>query len=338
MPGSSAWEDLILRDTRANQPAAGINGRLYFVTDELVWERDNGSSWDDVSALIGLPEDADYSDISANDASTDVTGAELEELTDGSETELHSHAGSGSGGGISADGWVSLSATLTYSSADDPTYVISSDTDLTDVLSVGMKIWFQNNSTDFYGFIMAIGAWSGSVQIITLYGGTDYDVANSAISAPFYSTAKAPLGFPMNPSYWTVSVSNTSICAKSSPTANVWYGDTGLSPTGPSIVLPIGVWAAGYEAIVQDAKSGTCDMKSTFSTASNSESDSTMTDYSYSSNGAGIIQKLAKTKIFSVAAKTTYYLNLLTTQGSTTAIQTRGDISATKLFAICAYL
>ncbi len=38
---------------------------------------------------------ADYSTISANDADTDVTGAELEELSDGSETTLHSHAGGG---------------------------------------------------------------------------------------------------------------------------------------------------------------------------------------------------------------------------------------------------
>jgi hypothetical protein len=42
-------EDLILRDTRANQPAAGIPGRLYYVTDENVTERDNGATWDDYS-------------------------------------------------------------------------------------------------------------------------------------------------------------------------------------------------------------------------------------------------------------------------------------------------
>lgn len=45
-------EDLILRDTRANQPSAGIPGRLYFVTDELVWERDNGVTWDDVTSGV----------------------------------------------------------------------------------------------------------------------------------------------------------------------------------------------------------------------------------------------------------------------------------------------
>jgi hypothetical protein len=35
--------------------------------------------------------DYDYSEISGNDASTDVSGAELEELTDGSSTTLHEH-------------------------------------------------------------------------------------------------------------------------------------------------------------------------------------------------------------------------------------------------------
>lgn len=41
----------------------------------------------DGSALTGI----DYSVVSGNDASTDVTGAQLEELTDGSVTSLHTH-------------------------------------------------------------------------------------------------------------------------------------------------------------------------------------------------------------------------------------------------------
>lgn len=44
-------ESLILApNTRANQPAAGIAGRIYFVTDEGVVERDNGTTWEDYSA------------------------------------------------------------------------------------------------------------------------------------------------------------------------------------------------------------------------------------------------------------------------------------------------
>lgn len=45
-------EQLILPpDTRANQPAAGIPGRIYFVTDEGVLERDNGTAWEDISSV-----------------------------------------------------------------------------------------------------------------------------------------------------------------------------------------------------------------------------------------------------------------------------------------------
>lgn len=47
------FENLIMRDTRANQPAAGIPGRLYYVTDENVMERDNGSSWENVESAAG---------------------------------------------------------------------------------------------------------------------------------------------------------------------------------------------------------------------------------------------------------------------------------------------
>ena len=49
----------------------------------------------DGSNFTGISVDPDYSDISGNDAGTDISAAELEELSDGSETTLHSHAGGG---------------------------------------------------------------------------------------------------------------------------------------------------------------------------------------------------------------------------------------------------
>ncbi len=42
---NTSFEDLILRGTRSSQPVASIPGRLYYVTDEQVTERDNGSVW-----------------------------------------------------------------------------------------------------------------------------------------------------------------------------------------------------------------------------------------------------------------------------------------------------
>ena len=57
-----------------------------------------GETADDLEATIDHDNLAnggahDYSYISGNDGATDVSAAELEELTDGSETALHSHAG-----------------------------------------------------------------------------------------------------------------------------------------------------------------------------------------------------------------------------------------------------
>lgn len=49
-----------------------------------------GDGWG--AFLDRIHDDVDYTLVSANDSDTDVTAAELEELTDGSETTLHTHA------------------------------------------------------------------------------------------------------------------------------------------------------------------------------------------------------------------------------------------------------
>lgn len=48
---ASRLQDVIQRDTRANQPDATdvAEGTLYYVTDESVTERSNGTTWDDYS-------------------------------------------------------------------------------------------------------------------------------------------------------------------------------------------------------------------------------------------------------------------------------------------------
>ncbi len=46
---------------------------------------------DEIEGRVDTVEGFDYTDISGNDAATDITGAELEELSDGSDTALHIH-------------------------------------------------------------------------------------------------------------------------------------------------------------------------------------------------------------------------------------------------------
>ncbi len=73
---STNFEDLILRDTRANQPAAGVPGRLYYVTDENMTERDNGATWDDVSDVSGGGAGSDTTAIH------DDTASEIHAITE----------------------------------------------------------------------------------------------------------------------------------------------------------------------------------------------------------------------------------------------------------------
>jgi hypothetical protein len=44
---------VILRDTLANRPAAGIAGRMFFDTTNSQLQRDNGSSWDSIEGSTG---------------------------------------------------------------------------------------------------------------------------------------------------------------------------------------------------------------------------------------------------------------------------------------------
>ncbi len=224
--------------------------------------------------------------------------------------------------------WVSLNATLAYSSADDPTYIVSTSTDLTGTLGLGMKIRFINNSTTFYGFITAITSNS-----ITLYGGTDYDVANSAITSPAYSSTRSPYGFPLNPAKWTVEVSDTTNRTQGSPVAGTWYN---LNST--SITVPIGVWRVYYNIPLYGNWAGsTATLSCTLSTASNTESDP---DFSGFVGGAasavnGSLQ--TKEKVLTLTTKTTYYANAKC-DVATTNITFLNAFAKLFIRAVCVYL
>lgn len=91
----------------------------------------------------------------------------------------------------SFDGWIEVSDSWSYASAT----TVTVPTDAATKYSVGDKIKFDNSSTKYF-YIVAIAATT-----LTLSGGTDYTVANSAISAIYYSKAETPLNFPASFNY-----------------------------------------------------------------------------------------------------------------------------------------
>jgi hypothetical protein len=233
-------------------------------------------------------------------------------------------------------GWIGLNGTWTYASADDPTYTLTVNSDLTSVLEPGDKIKLTQSSTEKYFIITAI-SYSSPSTTITLYGGTDYDLANAAISYPHYSRDKAPYGFPLSPDKWSVVITSTSDLSQASPTSGTWYNLGSLS-----ITIPIGLWIISYEVNLRVSRSsaGIVNQFVTLSNANNTELSSTWSGQIYTSSSTdfrGVVIQIPT--VLSLAAKATYYLNSKTATASMTGINFYGATSrATIIKAVCAYL
>ncbi len=101
-----------------------------------------------------------------------------------------SRSSSSGGGGAGVDGWTDASGTpFTFASAT--TFTTATDTTLTFTPGTLIKL---TNSTVKY-FVVVSSSFSATTTV-TVTGGTDYTLANAAISAPFYSYQANPQGFP----------------------------------------------------------------------------------------------------------------------------------------------
>jgi hypothetical protein len=149
---------------------------------------------------------------------------------------------------------------------------------------------------------------------ITIYGGTDYTLANAAITLPFYSPFKAPFGFPLSPAKWTVEVTDTTLRTQASPASGTWYN------LGSFLIsAPIGVWNMYWRVVIQvDKASADEHMQATLSTANNSESESKHTAVHISPGTTNVRTTLQATGLIAVTAKTSHYLNSKTLTASAT--------------------
>lgn len=249
---------------------------------------------------------------------------------------VHGSAYSGQPGQVIATtyGWELLNATLTYSSAAAPTFVATTSIDLTAYVGPGDKIWL-NQSGSKYFIVVAITS-----STITLYGGTDYVLANAAVTSPYVSHAKSPAGFPLNPDKWTVEVASTSVANQNLPVSGTWYNIGSLS-----IAIPIGIWRteyyAGVSAQVVSAAQAAIVM-TTLSTANNTESNPDITTklrlYTSTSETKQLWGTPTKSDVIVLAAATTHYLNHKCDGASVNDITLIGADAKIIIRAICAYL
>lgn len=245
-------------------------------------------------------------------------------------------------------GWTSAGETWTYVSGTGTITGVFKivGVDKTGKYQAGDKIKFTQTQVK-YGIIAKV-AFSTDTTITVLMSATSGTVDNSGmtnttISANYYSRQKSPFGFPLDPTRWTITTSAANDCAKASPVSGTWYGDTGLSSTGPSITLPIGAWRVYYEThfFIDANAAADVSMSSTLSTGATTESDTSMTATmrgTLASPGR-MRGTFHKEKNLTMTASTPYYLNIKANVASMASIAMQGSSIAPLIIrAVCAYL
>jgi len=220
-------------------------------------------------------------------------------------------------------GWIPMSGSLAFSSADAPTFVLTAAGVPSNIYSAGMRLKYTQSGSDVYGIITAT---TGST--ITFYGGTDYTTGSAAITAPYYSMVKSPFGFPTSPAKWTVETTDTANeRSQDNALTGVWYNIQSLT-----ISIPIGIWDVSYYVTLYIAVTNNYGL-ATLSTANNSESNA----YFTSMQAICASQTHHRNYTLSLVAKTTYYLNEATI-GDTSSIYLENNRTKLLVRAVCAYL
>lgn len=240
-------------------------------------------------------------------------------------------------------GWHSLSPELwVYFSADAPSFVVEIDS-TSDIFTPGMRVRLKQDSgkqdSGVYKYFGINKVEITTKTYLTLYGGTSFTLANETITEVAVSNAKAPYGFPLEESYWSVVVSDANDRTQSSPVALTWYN---LDPSH-KIDLPVGAWKVSFDAVAGGANTSLAvSTYVTLSTANNSESDVNNTVTLYYTTGSAtaftVAQTVSKSMLISVLSKTSYYLNVKHNMVSMTSIGLYGTQQPIIIRAVWAYL
>lgn len=95
------------------------------------------------------------------------------------------------GASVQVDGWIDPAETWTFASST--TFTVTGDK--TALYMKGDKIKFTQSAVVAYFYIIGV-SFSNPTTTVTVCAGSDYSIANSAISSNFYSKASTPAGFP----------------------------------------------------------------------------------------------------------------------------------------------
>jgi hypothetical protein len=232
-----------------------------------------------------------------------------------------------------SSGWTNASETWTYAAADSPSFTFTISGDKTGKYSPGMRVKLTQ-TTDKY-FIITKVSYSSPDTTVTVYGGTDYTLANASITNPYFSTAKAPQGFPLDPAKWTVRTNTSSGTNQSPETANTWYNTGGVS-----LNVPIGSWRIFYQTSYgwEYNVTGNYDIYVTLSTSSSSQDDADMTSSTFIWGSMAGGSSAYREKFINLTSKATYYLLIKTGSVSGGSLDLGTSSSPPVIQAVSSYL
>lgn len=238
-------------------------------------------------------------------------------------------------------GWIPIQETFTFSSDDDPTYVVTVSSDVTSRFKAGTRIKLTDSGTQYF-VVSKDSTEAAGTTTITMYGGTSHAqgaLSGGAITGVYYSYAKCPPGFSIDPDDWTEEATDSTDNNQANPVASTWYN------LGGSLDIPIGRWRVDYKAptYLFDAvatQNIIAELLVTLSTANNSESDKNFTSigrsrYYISATSTTFEQTLSAWDNIELSTKDTYYLNISTTTANISEIQMLGSsMFPTKITAV----
>ena len=234
-------------------------------------------------------------------------------------------------------GWIEVFETWTYASADAPTFTFTVVGDKSTKYYPGMRIKLTQTTVKY--FIITGVVYSSPNTTITVYGGTDYTLANEAIIYPYYSSAKAPAGFPLDPTKWTVTVTDSTQRSKTTDISDsTWYNIDAAA----QISVPIGIWNVSYMVYGSSSVTATPAwhaVRVCLSSSSNSCSDNlSLREHLVLTDLDNNILSVATIKVVTTA-KTTYYVNIQCSASTAiTLLRYYNDLYPMVIKAECAYL
>lgn len=175
---------------------------------------------------------------------------------------------------------------------------------------------------------------------VTVFTGTDYNIPNMTLTNPYYSSHRAPYGFPSSKTKWLVAVIDRTLNNRSSPTQNVWYNENSIQ-----IILPTGEWGISFGAVAAAYRTsnGQANARVTLSSANNTQED---IRYTVGAGGRGTTDGtqfglaifVTKEFPYTTSTQVTLYRNYSVTDANITNFYNDHSSSEGYITAECAYL